>query len=82
MRAKRVSRNYSAGLVCPDKMRLYVLFAAILAWIPAVQATSVNLTDVVEWDQYSLSINGSRVFIKSVAPSHGVSSPEADCRPV
>jgi hypothetical protein len=28
--------------------------------------TSDNLTTAVTWDNYSLSVNGSRVFIKSV----------------
>jgi len=30
-----------------------------------VQATSDNLTDLVTWDPYSLTVNGTRVFIYS-----------------
>jgi hypothetical protein len=47
-------------------MRLCPLVFAALGWACAVLATSNNLTDAVTWDKYSLSINGSRVFIKSV----------------
>ncbi len=48
-------------------MRLLALFAALGAWVFAVEATSNNLTNLVTWDKYSLGINGTRVFIKFVA---------------
>lgn len=47
-------------------MRFRLIILAALGWVCAVFATSNNLTDVVTWDKYSLSVNGSRVFIKSV----------------
>lgn len=46
-------------------MRPLILAAALLAWICGVYATTNNLTDVVAWDRYSLSVNGERVFINA-----------------
>ena len=49
-------------------MRFSLLIASVIGWCSLVFATSNNLTDAVTWDKYSLSINGSRVFIKLVDP--------------
>lgn len=38
----------------------YYLAVLLAWWVSAVAATSNNLTDLVTWDNYSLSINGSR----------------------
>ncbi|KUI59563.1 putative beta-galactosidase C [Cytospora mali] len=46
-------------------MRPSIIIAALLAWICGVSSTTDNLTDVVVWDKYSLSVNGERVFINS-----------------
>ncbi|KAH8910107.1 family 35 glycosyl hydrolase [Coniochaeta sp. PMI_546] len=46
-------------------MRLQVLIAAVLGWISCAAATSNNLTDLVTWDKYSLTVNGTRVYISS-----------------
>ncbi|KAJ4391625.1 hypothetical protein N0V93_005244 [Gnomoniopsis smithogilvyi] len=47
-------------------MRSFVCLIGFLAWLACVaSATSNNLTDLVEWDHYSLSVNGQRVFINS-----------------
>ncbi|KAB5558355.1 family 35 glycosyl hydrolase [Coniochaeta sp. 2T2.1] len=46
-------------------MRLQVLIAAVLGWVSCAAATSNNLTDLVEWDKYSLTVNGTRVYISS-----------------
>ncbi|ROW12073.1 hypothetical protein VMCG_00471 [Cytospora schulzeri] len=46
-------------------MRPFIIIAALLAWICGVSSTTDNLTDAVTWDQYSLSVNGERVFINS-----------------
>lgn len=47
-------------------MRLQVLIAAVLGWISCAAATSNNLTDLVTWDKYSLTVNGTRVYIRLV----------------
>lgn len=42
-------------------MKSFVYLTTLLAWwMSAVLATNNNLTDVVEWDHYSLSVNGQR----------------------
>ncbi|KAG0652405.1 putative beta-galactosidase C [Hyphodiscus hymeniophilus] len=46
-------------------MRLLHLFAGFFAVLWSANATSDNLTDLVIWDPYSVTINGSRVFIYS-----------------
>lgn len=46
-------------------MRLLGLIAAAAAaWPYAVEATSNGAANLVTWDKHSLSINGTRVFIK------------------
>jgi hypothetical protein len=47
-------------------MRFSLLLTALAGWLCGVSATSDNLTDVVTWDNYSLLVNGERVFIKFV----------------
>lgn len=44
-------------------MRFNSLIAVLAALLWASYATNDGLTDVVEWDPYSLVINGDRVFI-------------------
>lgn len=44
-------------------MRLFRFLVALSAFLWASEATNDGLTDLVEWDQYSLTVNGSRVFI-------------------
>jgi hypothetical protein len=51
-------------------MRFPLFLAALLGCMNTACATSNNLTDVVTWDKYSLSVNGQRVFIKSVKNNH------------
>jgi hypothetical protein len=46
-----------------SKMRLLRLFVALSALLWTSTATSDNLTDLVTWDPYSLTVNGSRVFV-------------------
>ncbi|KAJ9154763.1 Glycosyl hydrolase family 35 [Pleurostoma richardsiae] len=46
-------------------MRPLYLLATALLWASSVLCTTDGLTDVVSWDKYSLSVNGSRVFINS-----------------
>jgi hypothetical protein len=48
------------------EMRLRVLIAAVLGWVSCAVATSNNLTDLVTWDNYSLTVNGTRVYIRLV----------------
>ena len=52
-------------------MRLLRLFVALSALLWTSNATSDNLTDLVTWDPYSLTVNGSRVFILYVPGSIG-----------
>jgi hypothetical protein len=42
--------------------KLLTLALSALLWSPA-NATDDGLTTAVTWDQYSLTVNGSRVFI-------------------
>jgi beta-galactosidase len=44
-------------------MRLFRLLGALSALLLACSATDDGLTDMVKWDRFSLTINGSRVFI-------------------
>ncbi len=44
-------------------MRLLQLFAVLSAFLWGGAATDDGLTKAVEWDRYSLTVNGSRVFI-------------------
>jgi hypothetical protein len=44
-------------------MRLFRFFVALSAFLWATEATNDGLTDVVSWDPYSLTVNGSRVFV-------------------
>ena len=44
-------------------MRFLKLFAALSALLWTTNATNDGLTDLVSWDPYSLTVNGSRVFI-------------------
>ena len=53
-------------------MRLLRLFAALSAVLWTTNATSDNLTDLVTWDPYSLTVNGNRVFILYVIKSIGL----------
>lgn len=46
-------------------MRPFIIIGALLAWICGVSSTTNNLTEAVAWDQYSLSVNGTRVFINA-----------------
>ncbi|KAK7728732.1 hypothetical protein SLS53_009385 [Cytospora paraplurivora] len=46
-------------------MRPFIILATLLAWVCGVSSTTNNLTDVVAWDEYSLLVNGERVFINS-----------------
>jgi beta-galactosidase len=45
-------------------MRFQVVLATVLGWISCAAATSDGLTDLVTWDKYSLTVNGSRVYIR------------------
>ena len=45
-------------------MRLQIIIATVLGWVSCAAATSNNLTDLVQWDKYSLSVNGERVYIR------------------
>jgi len=49
-------------------MRLLRLLASssLLASVCCTEAASRKLTNLVTWDKYSLSVNGTRVFIKWV----------------
>ena len=47
-------------------MRFQVVLAALLGWVSCTAATSNNLTDLVTWDKYSLTVNGTRVYIRLV----------------
>jgi hypothetical protein len=42
-------------------MRLFKLLGALSALLLTCSATNDGLTDIVEWDQFSLTVNGSRV---------------------
>lgn len=42
------------------------MLSALAGWAGTALSTSNGLTDAVTWDKYSLLVNGSRVFIKSV----------------
>jgi hypothetical protein len=54
-------------------MRLLRLLVALSALLWTSNATSDNLTDLVTWDPYSLTVNGSRVFILYVSePVSGI----------
>lgn len=44
-------------------MRLLNIFTTLCLLLWGGAATNDGLTDVVEWDPYSLTVNGSRVFI-------------------
>ncbi|KAG8156667.1 hypothetical protein KVR01_013458 [Diaporthe batatas] len=46
-------------------MRPLLLFTTLLGWVSSVVSTDNGLTDLVSWDKYSLSVNGTRVFINS-----------------
>ncbi|KAF3769880.1 family 35 glycoside hydrolase [Cryphonectria parasitica EP155] len=43
----------------------HFLTALLAWWVCGVSSTTDNLTSAVTWDEYSLLINGSRVFINS-----------------
>ena len=47
-------------------MRPLIVLSALAGWAGTALSTSDGLTDAVTWDKYSLLVNGSRVFIKSV----------------
>jgi len=47
-------------------MRFQVVLAAVLGWVSCTAGTSNNLTDLVTWDKYSLTVNGTRVYIRLV----------------
>ncbi|TPX14294.1 uncharacterized protein E0L32_005490 [Thyridium curvatum] len=59
-------------------MRFLSALVAAVGWLSSALATSNNLTDLVTWDKYSLSVNGTRVFINIYifwsyhSPSKGV----------
>jgi hypothetical protein len=44
-------------------MHFLRLLAALAALLFSCHGTSDGLTDAVTWDQYSLAVNGSRVFV-------------------
>jgi hypothetical protein len=44
-------------------MRLLPVLATLLGCIWGAASTSDNLTDLVTWDEYSLSVEGERVYI-------------------
>lgn len=44
-------------------MRLLHVLTTLCALLWSGVATNDGLTDVVEWDPYSLTVNGDRVFI-------------------
>lgn len=44
-------------------MRLIGFLSWLSLLFAQIQATTDNLTDLVAWDPYSLTVNGSRVFI-------------------
>jgi beta-galactosidase len=44
-------------------MHLFKLFVGFFALLWTSHATNNGLQDVVEWDKYSLMINGKREFI-------------------
>ena len=46
-------------------MRPLLLITTLLGWVSSATSTDNGLTDLVSWDSYSLSVNGSRVFINS-----------------
>jgi hypothetical protein len=53
------------GLINFASMRFQLLkFLATLAFVCQVLSMSNGLTDLVTWDEYSLSVSGERVFIK------------------
>lgn len=56
-------------------------FLVALSTIGAAFASTDGLTDLVAWDSYSLSINGTRVFIQS-AEFHYQRLPVPDLWPV
>ena len=46
-------------------MRLFRVFTVLLALLWASHASNDGLADLVSWDPYSLTVNGSRVFVFS-----------------
>ena len=46
-------------------MHFFNLLSLCLWFVTSVLATSDNLTDLVTWDKYSLSVNGERIFVYS-----------------
>lgn len=54
---------FDRGVSC--KMRPLLLITTLLGWVSSVVSIDDGLTDLVSWDSYSLSVNGSRVFINS-----------------
>lgn len=46
-------------------MRPLLFITTLLGWVSTVVSTDDGLTDLVAWDSYSLSVNGTRVFINS-----------------
>ncbi|RDL39323.1 uncharacterized protein BP5553_03663 [Venustampulla echinocandica] len=46
-------------------MRVIAGFVALFALLLTCAATNNGLTDIVSWDPYSLTVNGSRVFVFS-----------------
>lgn len=44
-------------------MRILFMFIALAALLWAGAASNDGLSDVVTWDPYSLTVNGSRVFV-------------------
>jgi beta-galactosidase len=47
-------------------MRFYTVIAVLLGYLSFASATSNGLTQAVTWDKYSLSVNGTRVYIRFV----------------
>ena len=45
-------------------MRCLALLAFAVSLLTGVAAKSNGLTDLVEWDEFSLTVNGSRVYIQ------------------
>lgn len=44
-------------------MRLFRFFVVLATLLWTSEATNDGLTDIVSWDPYSLTVNGSRVFV-------------------
>jgi hypothetical protein len=54
-----------------EDLKMRVLLALTIIWShfhAAVSATNNGLTDLIEWDEYSLTVNDSRLFILLVCP--------------